>query len=207
MSLKLITPPSTQPVTLNEVKNALGYYCNDEDDKINGYILAATEYAQEFQKKRVYITQTWEQYLQPEEKIASCKPQIYPRLLSRYIEQVDTINILKTPVQAVVHIKYKDSTGTEHTVDADNYILSNDGLIVSAYGKTIFPVFTPYPADAITVRFTAGYGNAGDVPARIKQAIILLCKHFDYVDTNGRDKIAENQLESAHRLLWLDRAW
>ena len=186
MSLKLITPPETFPVSLEEVKEALGYYCEDDDSKVEAYIAAATEYAQEFQKKRVYITQTWDQYMQT---------------------PLNIVNILKTPVKSIVHIKYKDSTGTEHTVDPNDYILSHEGLVVAAYNKCIFPSFIPYPADAITIRFVAGYGNAGDVPARIKQAIILLCKHFDYVDTNGRDKIAENQLESAHRLLWLDRAW
>ena len=190
MFTKLITPPTDYPITLEQAKEALGYYCSDDDNKVQDYIASAVDYAQDFQKKRVYITQTWEVYLDA---------------------FTTKIELPKLPVQSITHIKYKDSTGTETTIDDTDYILSNEGYIVPAYGK-LWPTFTPYPAEPIRIEFVAGYEPDGadlaaNVPQKIKQALILLCKHFDYVDVNGRDNVADELMKSAELLLWMDRAW
>ena len=185
MHYKLITPPETYPVTVNEVKEALGYYCDEDNDKIEAYIAAAVDYAQDYQRKRVYVAQTWELYLNS---------------FSNKIE------LPKIPVQNIESITCKDSTGTETTIDAADYILSNEGYIVPAYGK-YWPSFTPFPVEPITIRFVAGYAEVDDIPDKIKQAIILLVKYFDYVDLHGADKIADSVLQAAERLLWMDRAW
>ncbi len=60
----------------------------------------------------------------------------------------------------------------EYVVDADSF----PGAFYCAYGKTYPPTQNIY--NAVTVRFVAGYANAGAVPQRIKQAMFLLIGHW-----------------------------
>ena len=160
MSLKLITAPTVEPVTLTEVKAHLRVDSTDDDTLITSLIQAAREYAEGYQN-RALITQTWEMVLDN-----------WPN--GGYIE------IPLPPLQSITDIKYKDADGAETTWAATNYIVDPDsylGRVILADGGS-WPTNELYPAAGIRVKFVAGYGLAASVPQTIKQAMLLLIGHW-----------------------------
>ncbi|OWK20074.1 hypothetical protein AJ88_33070 [Mesorhizobium amorphae CCBAU 01583] len=88
------------------------------------------------------------------------------------------------PLQAVVHIKYLDSDGVLQTLDPSAYRVSGAGSwrpeIAPAYGET-WPD-SRLVADAVQVRFRAGYGDSEEnIPPPILQAINVMAAHY-YVE-------------------------
>lgn len=59
MYQRLVTPPATEPVTLEEAKLHLRIDGTEEDSLISALITAARQKAEEY-TKRAFITQTWE---------------------------------------------------------------------------------------------------------------------------------------------------
>ena len=157
-----------------------------ENDLIADLITAAREYAENFQH-RCYITQTIELVLDefPDDEIVVPRP----------------------PLIAVSSIKYTDTDGNQQTWDNANYTVDNKshpGRIIPAYTKT-WPATRDVP-NAVTVTYTAGYGDATtDVPKRVKQAIKLLIGHL----YENREATSEKQLASVpmavEALLWQEK--
>jgi len=162
-NLVLKTPPATEPMSLQEVKDYLKISdyeeYTSEDTYLTSLITAAREYCEGFQN-RAYVTQVWEMAL-----------PYFPR----------EIEIPKGNPQTVDSITYKNSAGVITTLTANtDYVTSTRGIVghvVPAYGKA-WPSFIPFPLDAVIVTFTAGYGAAADVPENIKQALKLLISHW-----------------------------
>lgn len=163
MGIRKIVNPSSEPYTLDEVKQ---YLKIDEDIQdpaessyINSLITGAREYCEDHQN-RAYMTQTWEYTL---DKFNSTE-----------------IELPRPPLQSVISIKYKDYTGDEKIIQESDYIVDSDsyiGKVVPAYGKS-WPSFIPYPVNAIRIRFICGYGDAAAVPQKIKQAVLFLISHW-----------------------------
>jgi len=157
-----------------------------EDNDLGRLISAAREYCEKYTGK-AWATQTIELYL-----------DYWP----------DTIVLPCPPLQSVTSIKYKDSDGTETTLDTSLYIVDTDGWtgrIVPAY-NTAWPTFTPYPVNPIKVRYVAGYTA---IPASLKQAMLLLIGHWyenrEAVLIGSISKTIEfalNALLSQHRVRW-----
>lgn len=160
MALTLVTAPATEPVALADAKAHLRVDATTDDTLISALITAARQYA-ETVTRRAMVTQTWD-------------------LTMDEWPDSDRIIVPLPPLQSVTSITYKDTDGTASTLATTEYIVdtkSEPGRIVLAYGKD-WPTTTLYPAGAITVRFTAGYGEATAVPQGIKQAILLLVGHW-----------------------------
>ena len=160
MAIKVITEPTTEPVSLQECKDHLRIVHDDEDTLIEAYAKAARRYVEQVLCWRALITQELE------------------LVLDNFQSQ---FKLPRPPLQEITSIKYTDKDGTEHTVDADNYIVDTDsepGRIVPAYGKS-WPTDTLEPINAVRIRYKAGYGdNAEDVPQELRQAILILTAHF-----------------------------
>lgn len=93
----------------------------------------------------------------------------------------DRIRLPLAPVQSVNSITYIDAYGVEQTLASSVYRLtcttSWDPTISPAYDQT-WPE-TRDQAEAVTINFVAGYGDAlADVPAPILQAIRMLAAHW-----------------------------
>lgn len=158
--LKLVTPPSVEPVSLEEAKGHLRVTITDDDSEITRYIKAAREAAESF-TRRAFVTQTWELGLY------SLDP---------------TIELPKPPLISVVGITYTDQDGAEQTLRTTDYVVDDytePGLIYRARAAS-WPALTPESGVRAKVRFTAGYrgqGSPGDgaenVPEMVKVAILL----------------------------------
>lgn len=129
-----------------------------EDTQLDAWISAAREYGEDY-TGHAFAPQTWELMLDdfPEE---------------------DYITIPLTPLTSLTSIKYKNSAGSETTatvttdylVDADN----QPGKVFLPYGET-WPDFTPYPYDAVRIRFVCGYTGTAPyiLPKNYKQAMLM----------------------------------
>jgi len=112
------------------------------------------------------------------------------------------IKLPKSPIQSVTSIKYKDSEGTETTMTATtDYLVDTDsivGRVILPYGK-LWPSFTPYPDNAVRIRYIAGYYASNLIPTSIKQAMLLLVGHW-YVNREAVGQVG-GQIEFAVKAL------
>lgn len=157
MRLRLITPPSTKPVSLAEVRS----YLRADDDEADSDIEALMDAAigrldgRNGRLGRALCEQTWELLL-----------DAFP---------AGDIVVPLPPLKVVASVTYLDAAGATQTVPSAQYLVdtaSEPGVISLKPGQA-------WPAamsqrNAVTVRFTAGYGAADAVPAGIKAAIKLI---------------------------------
>lgn len=161
MNLILMEGPQAEPVTLAEAKLHLRVDGNEDDLLISSLITSAREYCETWQG-RAYVSQTWE------------------LVLDRFPQDKNCIILPLPPLLSVESIKFKNRDGVQDTCGPENYIVdtvSQPGRIVPTYGKA-WPSLTLQPANAITIRFTAGYGGAEAVPEKFKAAIKLIVAYL-----------------------------
>src|SRR5262245_61208300 len=104
-SLRIITPPDVQPLTLAETKEHLRVDITDEDTLIGLHIEAATSFIEKF-LGRALVTQTWEMAIDQ-----------FPT------DGKKTIAIPLPPLQSVTSIKYDDTGNVERTLSGSGYMV------------------------------------------------------------------------------------
>jgi len=163
MGLSLVTKPTAEPVTLIEAKAHCRIDTSDDDGLIAGYIVAARSWLES--QLGPLMTQTWDITFDYRWPWDGCK--FILRLPIR-------------PVQSITSVTYVDENGVTQTLSASLYkaILNTPvAAIEKAYGAS-WPGVRAQPA-AITVRAVCGYGpNPGDIPAHLRQALLMLVGHF-----------------------------
>jgi len=159
MTLKLITAPASEPLTLAEAKAQCEVVDSDWDTWFTTAIIVAREMA-EHETGRALVTQTWE------------------RTLDGFVNAdgaaLDAIPLLP-PVQSMVQLVYVDTAGAPaNLTETTDYVLDNvrdPGFVVPAYGKAWPDTYATI--NAVKVRFVTGYGNAAAVPAAIKHWMLM----------------------------------
>jgi uncharacterized phiE125 gp8 family phage protein len=130
---------------------------NTTEDWFLNLLIRSARIAAERITKRALVTQTWDLYL------------------DRFPAWEQYIPLPKT--QSVASVKYIDTNGAEQTLAADQYLVdtkSEPGRIAPAFGL-IWPV-TRWQTNAVTIRFTCGYGGAADVSDGIKNWMLMRIK-------------------------------
>lgn len=160
----LVVAPTIKPITRAEAKAALDISSDARDTLIDGLIAAATSYLDGWTGilGRALCEQTWR--------------QDYDSLWA------NCMRLPLFPVISITNVKYKDTTGTEQTIDAANYTLQTDDLgsyvrFTSTYA--VPSLWTEVPRASAT--YKAGYAdNAGvsTVPDAIRHAMLLLVRHW-----------------------------
>ena len=178
--LTVITPPTEEPVSLEEMKLHLRYEYDDDNVLIETLITAAREWVERY-TGRTLVDTTLEVAFEG-----------YPDWF---------IDLPKPPVIAVQSFKYRTSDGTDTTLADDQYTLDNavalSPRIVPAYG--IAWPGTRWQASSLRVRYRAGYadltGSPQDtmesVPASLRAAIKLIVAHL----YEHRESVTELKLE------------
>lgn len=157
--LTVASAPEDEPVSLSEAREFLRVDGLEEDDLIQQLVKAARQQV-ENHTRHALVTRTYDWSLPcfP----SGCTPVPMP------------------PLQSVTGVYYTDAGQAEAEVSASVYTVTTSsvrGLIALAYGQT-WPTYTagqPYP---VRVRFVAGFGDVDDVPAEIKQALLLIVGHL-----------------------------
>lgn len=155
-SLRTITPPAAEPVSIATVKAHLRLDGSTEDALLAIYLAGAREQGEGL-ARRAFITQTLEMSLDE-----------FPR--------DGVLSVLRPPLQSVTSVKYTDRDNVQRTwTDYDVDIASQPGRII----------FNTLPGDAlresgaITVQFVAGYGDTSpDVPSTIQNAVLALVAYW-----------------------------
>lgn len=158
---------------------------SDEDQMITRHIKTARRWCEKYHGF-AYVTQTWELFL---DQFPPC----------------NSIELPRPPLQTVTHVKYKDSSdGTLTTLADTEYLvdtMSEPGRIVLKYGST-WP--STYPeAQAVQIRFVAGFGLAADVPEEIKDAILR--KVADLYTSKGDEETTAKVEAAVKDILYQDR--
>jgi uncharacterized phiE125 gp8 family phage protein len=162
MGLRLVTPPASEPITLAELKAQCRITDSSEDVLLGGMISAARAKAENYTGTSI-ILQEWVQTL-----------DAFPD---------HEIELLKSPIASITSVSYVDATGATQVLAGSQYFLDPDsdefpeGFLLPAYGTT-WPV-TRDTANAVAVRYFAGYADASAVP-RDMRAWLLLTAAFLY---------------------------
>lgn len=154
-----VTPPASEPVTLDEAKLHLREDGTAQDAYINSLITAAREYV-ENDILRALITQQWQR-----------KVDWFPR------DVLEPILLPRPPLQSVESVTFIDDAGNPQTLDPATYIVDTDSLPgrVWRHPDVQWPETDLGRPNAVTVNYTAGYGGiASDVPEPLVHAIKLL---------------------------------
>lgn len=168
MGLKLVTAPTAFPVTLEQAKLHLNVEGDDYDTLIEAFIAAATDVAESFQG-RALLDQTWDYVL-----------DAWPEPVWSGVRRVYEIRIPKPPLIEVTGVFYLDGAGAEQTVDSALYTVdtaNEPGRVVLKSGS--WPTL-PELANAVRVRFRAGYldqtvsPSVSNVPKATFAAILII---------------------------------
>lgn len=155
MGLKLITGPTSEPIDLADAKLHLRIQADQTDeDALIATVISAARQAAEHELGRSLMPQTWELAL-----------DTFP---------YDPIVLPRSPIMSITSVKYLDQEGALQTVDPAAYVLddySEPARLARVAGAS-WP-HTSCQANAVLIRYTAGYVSALAVPAEIKQWMLL----------------------------------
>ena len=157
-SIKVIAPPSVEPVTVEEVKLNCHITHDDEDTIIAHWIRTGRELAEQYQW-RAYLTQTLQ--------VAYDNYPLFP------------LTIPRSPMQSLVSVQYIDDAGTTTDIDTSNFIVDTDsepGRIALVDGYTL-PTTTLRDIAGFKINFVAGHSSIDLIDNRVKDAIIIYCSH------------------------------
>ncbi len=150
MPLITITPPDSEPVSVEDVKIAARLDAESFDDQMALLLIPAIRAEAEHRLGRRLITQTVELVLDE-----------FP---------AGEIDLLLPSVQSITSVKYLDSAGDEQTVLNTDYSLDN----AKAPARVLLATGASWPAtyavpNAVRVRYVVGYGDDdASVPANVR---------------------------------------
>ena len=158
MSIKVITPATAEPLSLTEVKEFLRVDSSDEDATLNIMISAAREMCETY-TRQILMTTTIDE-------VGDAFPSVNYNSITEYI------SLSRSPIQSITSVSYLDDAGATQTVSSSDY---TSDLI--SQPSRLDPV-TSWPTasvevNAVTIRYVVGYTSASDVPAPIRQGIML----------------------------------
>ncbi len=175
------TPPTAEPITLQQAKDHARVEVTDDDGLITQLIVSAREYAETVTRRQLMIA-TWTWTLDRFPGVVGHtwdeRHGVHGHHGQHGLDD-DVFVVPWPPLRTIVSIKHIDDAGVLQTVPAADYLVD----ISTEYGRVapVFGLFWPVARDelgAVRVQFTAGYDNAATVPAQIKQAILLLVGHW-----------------------------
>lgn len=182
MSIRLITPPTIQPVTLMEAKAQVKQEEDVDDTLLTNIIKAATLKAENI-TKRQFIEATFE---------------------SRLDRFPVEFHLPRPPLLSVVSIKYIDTDSAEQTFEDTKYSVDTFRTI----GRVVLKSGESWPSvdddiNVVRIQWKAGYGElTTDVPEDIRSAILLTIGHL-YEHREDVVAVSMNELpQGALDLLW-----
>ena len=174
MALVITSAPAVEPVTVSEAKAHLRVDGTAEDTLIGSLILTSRLHI-EAALGLALMTQSWRLSL-----------DVWPN--GRELE------LPLRPLQSLSSVKVVAADGTSETVPSNSYVVDIDGTpprLVRNGGRWPQP---EKAANGIEIEFTAGFGDeAADVPAPIRQALLMLIAHWyehrDPIEVGSRETL------------------
>ena len=159
--IKVITPSTVLPVTLDEAKLHLKVDTGTtEDALITGLIYAAQEFVENY-----------------------CRTRLTTTVEELYLDQFPfeySVNMSKWPISAITSVNYLDVNGVAQVLDSTAWrpdIVSKPGRVCLEYAR-YWPIVR-WVDNAVWVRYSVGFGaTAATIPYGLKQALLLLVGHL-----------------------------
>lgn len=164
MGLVVVTPATTEPVTLVEAKAHLRVRHSEEDTYITSLIKAATRHIEKVLDIAL-ITQTFRYTLDAFE---------------------DEIELPRGPVASITSVKYLDVDGVEQTVLASEYVTDLTGQRARVMiGPTYEWPDTLEGLGVVRIQYVAGSATLPDAYQDLKWSILLIIAHFYFNRGDG----------------------
>lgn len=180
----VVTPPTVEPVTLQEAKKHIRQPLAVDDAEIPNTIKAARDFAE--LKSGATFTTTVRKLWLPRFPTARTDSGGGLGGLGEFHDR--RIVLPHSPLIGVSAVEHLDTDGVLQTLTvATDYVVtqgSRPGYVVPAFGKH-WPT-TRQTIEAVRVTYSAGYGAASDVPMAARQAILMLVAGF-YRDREPTD--------------------
>lgn len=165
MGIRVITPPAAGLISLEDARDQCRADGTAHDATLTRLIASATRYVERATGRSLLTT-------------------VLELSLDRFPNEDDpagaVILLRRGDVQSITHVKYLDENDVEQTLAAATYVLDaseNPARLSLANGKE-WPS-TLEEAAAVKVRYSAGYGAAGDtVPEDLLHAVRLVLAHW-----------------------------
>lgn len=157
MNLNRTVQPTSEALSLKEVKDFLNVTNTAQDQIIVSLIYAATELVEKY-LNRALITQT------------------YSYSIDRY-PPCDKLKLMYGPVQSITSITSTLTDASTEVFSSDNYYLANADTdpAISLNYNAIWPSYVLQPTQGVTIVYVTGYGDtADDVPQGIKSSMMAL---------------------------------
>jgi uncharacterized phiE125 gp8 family phage protein len=183
----LVTPPTGEPVTLDQAKRQCRITSDDENGLIQSYIAAGRQAAEEA-LGRGLLTQTW-------------------TFTSERWAHVLWLP-MAAPLQSVTSVKYWDVNGVLQTLAPTVYtvdLVSRPGRIARAAGQTWPSLQSDRRVGRVEITYVVGWTDKALVPERILQGIRSYVGYLDS-DREGLDVDAE-KARAAAEACWTDRVY
>jgi len=203
-ALRVIEPPGSEPVTVDQAKRHCRIDEEYNDDLVEMYLTSARTWAEAFLNRALFTQKlqyniTWSPPptatpLVPQSLIVF--PLNWPPLVKRPIE------LPRAPAVSVEQIRWgyvEDMT----VADPNDYTLN---LLVEPGYVAVKPQLVPrIPQQSMSIDYTAGYDDADPnaVPMGIRHAILLLTAYL----YEQRGDVQSEMPEAAKALLWPHRLW
>lgn len=173
-TLNTITAPTIEPITQDELKDALRIDGNDDDLRLKGLIVAARNWAENYLDLRLMN-------------------QVVELTLDRF--PADKFSLDVWPIQSVDSVKYDNTASpsvettlvenTDYRVD----IVNIEGRMQSIGGwPSVYNKF-----NSVRIRMTVGYATQAAIPQGIKEGIKTYAMG-QYLCNPGLLEMAENML-------------
>jgi uncharacterized phiE125 gp8 family phage protein len=185
MSYKLITEPAVEPVTEVLLREHATLDAALSTQLLGLYLKSARRTA-EWVTGRAMLTQTWEAY---------------------FDAFAPALELTMPPIQTVTSVKYYDTDGTLQTLDPAAYVVEHATLPGYVLPVSAWPA-AQARANAVIVRFVAGYDDPANVPDDIKHWIYVRAAdavdNRESIDRSGRLAAMPwvDSLLDAHRVHW-----
>ena len=175
-----ITPPSMDPINLQEAKAHLRQTSQAEDVYISGLIQSATGRVELF-TSRALLTQTWDLWFDCQDlyQYSYNYEGQYRFGNSPWDYSTKPIIVPKGQLQSVSYIYTYDINDTQAVFDAANYYVdtsSTPGRIWMKLNKKLPSNLRPY--NSFVIRFIAGWTDPALIPEQLRTGVRLLVSHM-----------------------------
>lgn len=179
---KLISKPSIEPVSMDDLRQYLRLDTKADDSRLSALIAPARQFFEE-STGRALISQTWLAAVSeiPREGDEQWWDGVREGAISEIGRvQQRVIELPRGPLIEVTEVKYYDDKNNSTTDDLNKYYqntIDDPGQLVLNNGE-VWPTFTR-PINGLEITYKAGYGDdVDDIPFAIKQCLLQLCAHW-----------------------------
>lgn len=183
-SLKLLTPPAVEPVTLLEAKRHARIELDDEDALVSSLIVAARQWAENY-TGRAFVAQVWQLWL---DDAPGADDETAFGVSDLCRSDCRSLVLPRGPLLSVDSVQTFDESDAATVWNASNYYVDTarePGRLVLRSGA-VWPVLLR-SANGMMIQYRAGYGaDASAVPEAIKTAILqLVARWYEHRGETG----------------------